>query len=74
MSRATSSTATATPQPKQTTTMHIPQEKIAMRAYEKWCKRGCPQGGTDRQDWFEAEIELRQELGRGQGQTSQARR
>jgi hypothetical protein len=40
---------------------HIPHEKIAMRAYEKWCKRGCPQG-TDVQDWMEAESELRAEM------------
>jgi hypothetical protein len=38
----------------------IPHDKIAMRAYEKWCKRGRPQG-TDKQDWVEAEAELRME-------------
>jgi Protein of unknown function (DUF2934) len=38
----------------------VPHEKIAMRAYEKWCKRGCPPG-TEKQDWFEAEAELRME-------------
>jgi hypothetical protein len=38
----------------------IPHEKIAMRAYEKWCKRGCPHG-QDVQDWMEAEAELRSE-------------
>jgi Protein of unknown function (DUF2934) len=38
----------------------IPHEKIAMRAYDKWCKRGCPPG-TDKQDWAEAEAELRAE-------------
>src|SRR5262249_23077832 len=31
----------------------VPHEKIAMRAYEKWCQRGRPQG-TDKQDWMEA--------------------
>jgi hypothetical protein len=36
-------------------------EQIAKRAYEKWCKRGKPQGG-DRQDWFEAEAELKKEM------------
>ncbi len=41
----------------------VPHEKIAMRAYEKWCKRGRPQG-TDKQDWMEAEAELRAELTR----------
>jgi hypothetical protein len=40
----------------------IPHEKIAMRAYEKWCNRGRP-GETDRRDWIEAEAELRAELG-----------
>jgi hypothetical protein len=38
----------------------IPHEKIAMRAYEKWCKRGRPHG-SDLQDWMEAEAELRVE-------------
>ena len=38
----------------------IAHEKIAMRAYEKWCKRGCPPG-TEKQDWLEAEAELRVE-------------
>jgi len=47
-------------------TMKLPQEKIAMRAYEKWCKRGRPHG-TDKQDWTEAENELRAELSRSQG-------
>jgi hypothetical protein len=41
----------------------IPHEKIAMRAYEKWCSRGRP-CGTDRQDWLEAEAELRAEFAR----------
>ena len=35
----------------------VPHDKIAMRAYEKWCKRGCPHG-TDMQDWYEAEAEI----------------
>ncbi len=43
--------------------LKIPHEKIAMRAYEKWCKRGRPQG-TDLQDWIEAEAELRAEYSR----------
>lgn len=42
----------------------VPHEKIAMRAYEKWCKRG-RQHGSDRQDWLEAEDELRAEMLRG---------
>jgi len=36
-------------------------DEIAKRAYEKWCKRGRPQG-THMQDWFEAEAELRREF------------
>ena len=42
----------------------VPHEKIAMRAYEKWCKRGMPHG-SDQQDWLEAEAELRSEYLRG---------
>ncbi|HEV3118785.1 MAG TPA: DUF2934 domain-containing protein [Gemmataceae bacterium] len=49
--------STTTPSTSQ---MTIPYEKIATRAYEKWCKRGRPVG-TEKQDWFEAEMELRQE-------------
>ena len=41
----------------------IPQDKIAMRAYERWCERGCPHG-TDQDDWYQAEAELRREMGR----------
>jgi hypothetical protein len=48
-------------QPKRIQTDTIPHEKIAMRAYEKWVKRGRPQG-TEMQDWIEAENELRSEL------------
>jgi hypothetical protein len=39
----------------------VPHDKIAMRAYEKWCLRGRPQG-TEKQDWIEAEAELRAEM------------
>jgi hypothetical protein len=46
--------------------MHVPREKIAMRAYEKWCKRGCPHG-SDVQDWIEAESELKAEMVRVTG-------
>ena len=41
----------------------IPTEKIAMRAYEKWCARGCDHGG-DQHDWYEAEQELESEYQR----------
>jgi len=40
----------------------IPQDKIAMRAYEKWVKRGYKHG-HDQRDWMEAEAELRAEFG-----------
>jgi hypothetical protein len=43
--------------------LNIPHDKIAMRAYEKWLKKGRPQG-TDKQDWYEAEQELRAEYAR----------
>ncbi|HLJ96214.1 MAG TPA: DUF2934 domain-containing protein [Gemmataceae bacterium] len=56
MSRMTAPPSTPTNAP-----VKIPHEKIAMRAYEKWCKRGRPQG-TDKQDWIEAENELRAEM------------
>jgi hypothetical protein len=46
----------------------IPHEKIAMRAYEKWCQRGRTHG-HDLQDWLEAEQELRNEALRSMGAT-----
>jgi hypothetical protein len=54
-----------TPPLTQTTStpLTIPQEKIAMRAYEKWIKRGRPQG-TEMLDWLEAENELKAEMAR----------
>jgi hypothetical protein len=54
----------ATPPTPTTAGTRIPHEKIAMRAFEKWCKRGQP-CGTDKQDWLEAEAELRKEMGTG---------
>lgn len=48
------------------TTVKVPHDKIAMRAYDKWCRRGCPHGSAER-DWLEAEKELQAELGRSQG-------
>jgi len=62
MSRATSA-PTAKPV-FSNTPVQIPHERIAMRAYEKWMKRGCPQG-TAFQDWVEAEAELVAEASRG---------
>jgi hypothetical protein len=51
----------------------LPHDKIAMRAYEKWCRRGRTHG-NDRQDWLEAEQEIRNEIARGQGGMSAGRR
>ena len=53
----------ATPPKMQPTSpvIKVPHEKIAMRAYEKWCQRGC-QPGTHLQDWYEAERELQSEM------------
>lgn len=48
----------------QTPMMQVPHDKIAMRAYEKWCKRGRPVGSSEKQDWLEAEAELRMEMSR----------
>ena len=53
----------STPPTPTTNSTKVPHEKIAMRAYEKWCKRGRPHG-NDKQDWNEAEAELRMELAR----------
>jgi hypothetical protein len=50
--------------PAQPATSPVPFDKIAQRAYEKWCQRGRPQQGTDKQDWYEAEAELRAEFNR----------
>lgn len=49
--------------PANTQPLMIPQEKIAQRAYEKWMKRGQPQG-TEMLDWLEAENELKAEMAR----------
>ncbi len=66
--------ATSTSHTSHTAGMKVPHEKIAMRAYEKWCKRGRPHG-TDKQDWIEAEAELRAEMSRtGTPQAMPARR
>src|SRR5688572_18500541 len=56
------------PQPTATrTTTPMPtHEQIAMRAYERWVKQGRPQG-TEKQDWFEAETDLKREMMAGAG-------
>ena len=48
-------------QPASASLMKVPHDKVAMRAYEKWVKRGKPHG-TDMLDWVEAENELKAEL------------
>jgi hypothetical protein len=44
-----------------TPTAKVYHEKIAMRAYEKWVRRG-KNHGCDLQDWLEAEKELQAEM------------
>ncbi len=68
--RATASGSTATqtpnkPQGMPAAPMMVPHEKVAMRAYQKWVHRGCPPAGTEKQDWLEAEAELKAEMSRG---------
>jgi len=59
------STPTSQPQATGTARTATPtHEQIAKRAYEKWCKRGRPQG-THQQDWLEAEMEIKRELANG---------
>lgn len=60
MSRVSTPTKPTTATPS-TNTPQVPQDKIAMRAYEKWCQRGRPHG-TTMQDWLEAEKELKAEF------------
>ncbi len=59
MSRVSTPAKTATPTPS-THMPSVPQDKIAMLAYQKWCKRGRPHG-TNMQDWLDAEKELKAE-------------
>jgi hypothetical protein len=51
----------------------IPHERIAKRAYEKWLKSGCKHG-CDKQNWLEAEAELRSEMGRSAMPATAAKR
>ncbi len=68
MSSRSSSTSTPTAPAATMNSSKVPHDKIAMRAYDKWCKRGYLTG-SDMQDWIEAEAELRAEMGRA-GATS----
>lgn len=54
-------------------TVKVPHEKIAMCAFEKWCKRGRPHG-NDKQDWLEAERELHAEMNAQSGTHSPGHR
>ena len=63
VARPAMSGGTPTMTPPAPTTAAVPREKIAMRAYEKWLKGGCPHG-CDQQHWLEAESELKSELSR----------
>ncbi len=56
-----------------TSHVKIPHDKIAMRAYERWVKRGRPHG-TDVQDWLEAEAELKAEYSKSGGSSSGSHR
>ena len=70
-SSTTSATAPQTGKATQTTgtmqpamTQHCTaQEKVAARAYQKWMQKGC-KDGCDRQDWLEAEAEIKAEMAR----------
>ncbi len=48
------------------------RQRIAMRAYEKWLRRGC-KDGADRQDWLEAESEIMADMKRTNSGTSNYR-
>lgn len=39
----------------------VPDELIAMRAYELWQRRGCPMGHDSEQDWHAARAQLERE-------------
>jgi len=71
MSRMT--TPQTTPSPQQPAQLKVPHDKIAMRAYEKWVKKGRPHGSNE-QDWLEAETELKAEISRGTSSLSQPNR
>ena len=76
MSRSTTTSAAApqTGKSMQTTaTMQsgtqqhgVCQDKVAARAYQKWVQKGCKHG-TDKQDWLEAETEIKAEMARTGG-------
>lgn len=63
MARATPSTKSPTlvPAPVAAATQQVTEDKIAKRAYEKWCQRGM-RDGSAQQDWLDAEKELQAEV------------
>ncbi len=60
---------TATAQPSTANPTTIPMDKVAMRAYDKWCQGGC-QHGADQTNWYEAEAEIRREMTTGAKQAT----
>jgi Protein of unknown function (DUF2934) len=40
----------------------VTEQEIALRAYEKWQRRGCPLGSNSEDDWYAARAELEREL------------
>ena len=46
-------------------TGQVEESAIAARAYECWQERGCPIG-SDQEDWFRAEKELKHQTASGQ--------
>jgi len=65
MTRMQTATTGTSQQASSTARTPMPtHEQIAKRAYEKWVKRGRPEG-THLQDWYEAEAELKRELASG---------
>ena len=72
MSRVVTPPTAKPAMPPQQHQSKIPQDKIAMRADEKWCQRGRPHG-SHQQDWLEAEAELKAEYNRTGG-SAQMRR
>jgi hypothetical protein len=66
MSRTATGTAPQTAKPAQQATAPsmVSPEKVAMLAYQKWIKAGCKHG-CDKQHWYEAEAELKAQMGGG---------
>ena len=50
------------PQTKRGTGRGPTHDQIALRAQEIWKRHGCPPG-EDKENWLEAEVELKREMG-----------